>query len=275
MKNRITAAMQVWNLVKGIPTDQIKIEMAYPARLALLGSEANVDALLLRLDRERAQGSPRAYDGCDIASFVTRLSDGQTAPANEPVLNADLVAGAETELIYVLARILSDRPELSYALAGRFGAFRPLVIARLISEYSSLNAKLAGLTALPGILPYGDWLLLFTAAGDLVALTRNQMELFLKIAACYSLPPDMRQRVAEFTIVVGGAFLWRAAARQVLGLVPAGIGVAVKAAVAYGGTYAIGRAAVAYYSSGGHRATAADVRQYFKEGLKAHRPNLW
>jgi len=267
--------MRIWDLVKGIPTDQIKTEMAYPARLAVLGSEANVERLLVRLGQERAEGSARAYDGREVTSFVTRLSDGQTPPEKEPVLNADLIAGAETMLTDALARILSDRPELRYALAGHFGAFRPIVIASLITEYSSRNAKLAGLTALPGILPYGDWLLLFSAAGDMVALTRNQMELFLKIAACYGLPPDMRERVREFTLVVGGAFLWRAAARQVLGLVPAGIGVAVKAAVAYGGTYAIGRAAVAYYSSGGHRATASDVRQYFKEGLKALWPNLW
>ena len=56
-------------------------------------------------------------------------------------------------------------------------------------------------------------------------------------------------RVKELAAVVGGAFACRAAARQLVAFVPA-LGWAVKAAIGYSGTQAMGRAAIEYYEGG-------------------------
>ena len=87
------------------------------------------------------------------------------------------------------------------------------------------NAKLAVLSALPGVIPFTDVLLPATALGDMVLLTRNQVFLLLRIAAAYGQEVDLRARVRELLPVVGSAFGWRALARELLGLVPGGIGV--------------------------------------------------
>jgi hypothetical protein len=50
--------------------------------------------------------------------------------------------------------------------------------------------------------------------------------------------------------VIGGAFLWRTAARTAIGLAPAPMAALPKAAVAFLGTYVVGQAARYYYERG-------------------------
>ncbi|MBQ9068017.1 MAG: hypothetical protein IJ131_03000, partial [Eggerthellaceae bacterium] len=56
------------------------------------------------------------------------------------------------------------------------------------------------------------------------------------------------ERIKELAGVVGGAFAFRAAARQVVSAVP-GFGWAIKGAIGYAGTQAMGRAAIAYFET--------------------------
>lgn len=267
MKSKITAAMRIWNLMRGVSTDEIGRAAGMPFTLAVAGSAANVDALIERLGREKPDASASGAPG--LSASIRRVDKGAAVAPGDLQLDADAMAGGEDAFGRALERLIDEHAHLTLALAAGVPAARPIATARLTKEYSRRNARLAGMSALPGVIPAGDWMLPFTAAGDMLVLTRNQIELFLKIAACYGLPADLTQRTREFTMVAGGAFLWRAAARQALGMVPAGIGVAVKAGVAYAGTYAIGRAAAAYYGSGGHRVGASDLRRFVREGIRA------
>ena len=79
-------------------------------------------------------------------------------------------------------------------------------------------------------------------------MTANQAKLALDIAAVYG--QDLSAwRVPELAAVVGGGFAYRAAARQLLGLIP-GIGVAIKAGMGYAGTLTTGVALRARFEMG-------------------------
>ena len=79
-----------------------------------------------------------------------------------------------------------------------------------------------------------------------------------KLAAAYGLPLDAA-RLREVAGVAASAFALRGCARQALRLLPLPA-CAVKAAVAAGGTYAVGRALMALYDREAPGAPAAPVR---------------
>ncbi len=160
-----------------------------------------------------------------------------------------------------------QHPDLRLSLARHIPAFRPAVAAQLIADASWGNAKIAVVSALPGIIPFTDILLPATAVGDMILLTKNQALLLLRIAAAYGLPVDLKARMRELLPVVGGAFGWRALARELIGLVPGGIGVAVKGSIAYAGTYTVGKAAAIFYSTG-QPLSQSRLKQLYRDSLK-------
>ncbi len=103
----------------------------------------------------------------------------------------------------------------------------------------------------------GVGLVMFIPGADLPIMTLNQAKMLLQIAAAYGEPMSV-DRVKELAAVVGGAFACRAVARQVVAFVPA-LGWAVKAAIGYTGTQAMGRAAIEYFEGGGNIAGLAGV----------------
>ena len=76
----------------------------------------------------------------------------------------------------------------------------------------------------------------------------NQLRLVLRLAQAYG-ADGVRERLPELTATVGAAFGLRAVARELLDLVPIA-GWALKGAVAYGGTRALGEAACQRFASG-------------------------
>ena len=128
----------------------------------------------------------------------------------------------------VAARIAARAGERAYALARELPALRPHVARSLVRSYARKNALLGAAIFIPG--------------ADLPVLTVNEMRMVRRIADAYG----VEQQQARFLMLVGvaGAGLgFRAIARTALGIVP--FALPVKAAVAYGGTQAIGRAAIA------------------------------
>ncbi|MEG1831071.1 MAG: hypothetical protein RR204_04575 [Raoultibacter sp.] len=95
----------------------------------------------------------------------------------------------------------------------------------------------------------GVGLVLFIPGADMPVMTLNQAKMLLQIAAAYGQPLGV-ERVKELAAVVGGAFACRAVARQLVAFVPA-LGWAVKAAIGYTGTLAMGRAAIEYFEADG------------------------
>lgn len=156
---------------------------------------------------------------------------GVTAGESLPyVLDTDLVTVSPGERLPVaeIARMLAAQlGNAGPALAARLPVIREAVVDDLIRAAARQNAAIAAAVWVPGV--------------DLPILTLNQARLVLRIAVAHGHEID-RSRLPELAGVVGAGFGLRAAARQLLGVVPVA-GWAAQGAIAYGGTKAIGEAA--------------------------------
>ncbi len=261
-------AWQVWSLVKGLNVSEIADAAERPFHLALIGLPDHTDLLAARLALETAALGDRGSAGpADISGFVQSYRAEADVPVDSLMLEAQTLTGSEPELAATLTGMAAAHPDLRLSLARHIPAFRPAVATLLINEAAKENAKLAMLSALPGVIPFTDFLLPATALGDMILLTKNQGLLLLSVAAAYGKEVDLKARTRELLPVAGSAFGWRMAARQLIGLVPGGVGVAVKGAVAYAGTYTVGRSAQVYYSTG-QALSAPRLQQVYRDALQ-------
>jgi uncharacterized protein (DUF697 family) len=157
-------------------------------------------------------------------------------------------------------------PERRIALARQSPAMRPGVFHAVIEDTARANAGYAFSTGLAEIVPILDIPL---NIGDMIVLSKNQLMMSYRIALAAGRTGEPRELVAEIVGVLGGGLLFRQVARQLVGLLPV-IGLVPKVAVAYGGTWAIGKAVVVW-ATGGGRLTAARLRQLSREGLERGR----
>ena len=265
---QVGGAMRLWTIFKSLNLQDIAAAAEHPFHLALIGTEGHADLLMARLALESAAPRDLGLQGpADIRPYAARYADRDAAPPGSLLLDADALTADEAHLAAALAQIVAAQPDLRLALARHVPAFRPAVVACLISEAARDNAKIALLSALPGIVPAAAFLLPATALGDMVLLTKNQILLLLRIAAAYGKDMDLRARTRELLPVVGSAFGWRAAARELIGLVPGGIGLLVKGCIAYAGTYTVGKAAAVYYSTG-HTLSPSRLRQLYNDAFR-------
>ncbi|HXK14691.1 MAG TPA: DUF697 domain-containing protein [Gaiellaceae bacterium] len=151
-----------------------------------------------------------------LATDLVRVPPGQGFPVDE--------------IAHAVARKLG---ESGTALAARLPSLRRAVCDELIRSFSKKNAIVAAAIFIPGV--------------DMPVLTLNQARLVLRIALAYGQEID-KQRAVELLGVVGAGFGMRAVARELLDFVPVA-GWAVKGAIAYTGTRAIGEAAVRYFEA--------------------------
>jgi uncharacterized protein (DUF697 family) len=137
-----------------------------------------------------------------------------------------------------VVRLIAERAdERAYMWAARLPVLREAVVEHTIEKFARQNGVLGVAIFIPG--------------ADMPALTLNQVRMVFHIAAAYGEEID-RERAVEILAVIGAGFGLRAVAREALGFVP-GVGWAVKGAVAYAGTKALGKAAAAYFEAGGQR----------------------
>jgi uncharacterized protein (DUF697 family) len=136
------------------------------------------------------------------------------------------------EIAHAVARKLGED---GTALAARLPVLRRAVCDELIRTFARKNAIIAAAIFIPGV--------------DLPVLTLNQARLVLRIALAYGQEID-KDRGLELLAVLGVGFGLRTVARELLDLVPVA-GWAVKGAVAYAGTRALGEAAVRYFEARG------------------------
>jgi uncharacterized protein (DUF697 family) len=148
--------------------------------------------------------------------------------------------------------VLHGEDELSLALSRQFLAFRKPVIDGIIQSIARENALFAIATALPNILPsmielpwaFGEF------ASDTAFLTANQIRMaFLIGAACGEDIGFSNQKGAVISII-GSAFGWRALARELAGKIPLGEGLIPKGAIAYAGTFVVGKAIQRFHNGG-------------------------
>jgi len=167
--------------------------------------------------------------------------------------------------------LLQARPAWRIALARHFPAFREPVADRLIADISRINAQFSLLSAIPNAFPgLPPWMLPVTAPADILMLTKNQMLLVLRLAAVYGLDVTPKRRLTELIPTLGTGFGWRAIARQLVGLVPGGVGAAMKGTIAFTGTWVAGKAAQQYFRSG-YQPTREQMRVLYEEAAERAR----
>src|SRR6266545_4383754 len=142
-----------------------------------------------------------------------------------------------------LDEIVRGDDELALPLARRFPVFRKPLTDQIVRSVARENACFALATALPNVVPnlielpwaIGEF------ASDTAFLTMNQMRMaFLVAAACGRDVGYVEQKI-EILSIAAGALGWRAIARELARKIPLGGGLIPKAAIAWAGTYVIGK----------------------------------
>lgn len=177
----------------------------------------------------------RALDIAVVTLEVERPGAAAAGIVRQPL--DDFLTGTDADVLVrnELGRWLADRlPKKRLALAAGFEFLRRSVSDEYVKSTAWQNALIGGVTIIPG--------------ADMPLMTGNQAKMVLQIAAAYGQKLDT-ERARELLAVVGGAFVFRAIARQLLDFVP-GFGWALKAGVGYTGTIAMGKAAIAYFEDG-------------------------
>jgi uncharacterized protein (DUF697 family) len=166
--------------------------------------------------------------------------------------------------------VLAHRPDLLIPLGRRLPGFRPAAAELVIRSVSRVNTEFAVLSSVSSIVPILAPLFPVFAGADVFVLTKNQVMLIFRLAAIYGEELDIKARLREILPVVGGALGWRTLARELAGVLPGALGLPVKAAIAYSGTYATGRAAQMFFDEG-RRPTKAEMRRIYDESARQAR----
>jgi hypothetical protein len=104
-------------------------------------------------------------------------------------------------------------------------------------------------------------------ASDTMFLTANQMRMAFQIAAACGSEPGFARQKGELLTIGAGAFGWRAIARELVSHIPLGGGLIPKGAIAYAGTYVVGKGLEFYYY-GSRQPTPEDRKRLYQEGLE-------
>lgn len=243
--------------------EEIRAQARQERPLVVAGARELAGALRRELTRGGVASAVREQGPLEGAAAVVFVAAGPLAESDERLLReaeraripiVAVVAGREgaepvripyalaTDVVRVppgtglpipeIARRLARRlGERGTPLAARLPVLRRAVCEELIARISRQNALIGAGGFLPG--------------HDLPALTLNQIRLVLRIADAHGFEID-RERLPEVLGVIGGGYGFRALARRALGAIPVA-GWALKGAVAYGGTRALGEAALRYF----------------------------
>ena len=150
-------------------------------------------------------------------------------PATDAVWVAD---GGAFPLQAIAAAIAARLGEHGAPLAARVPLLRRAVSDQLVASFARKNGMLAAAVWIPG--------------ADLPFLALNELRLVLRLAQAHGASGDVRERLPELAATIAAGFGLRAIARELLDSV-SGAGWAIKGAVAYGGTRALGEAARVRY----------------------------
>jgi uncharacterized protein (DUF697 family) len=154
------------------------------------------------------------------------------------VLATDVVsvdAGQAFPLETIARAVAARLGEHGAPLAARVPLLREAVSEQLVASFARKNGILAAAIWIPG--------------ADLPVLALNEFRLVLRLAQAHGAAGEVRDRLPELAATLCAGFGLRALARELLDLAP-GAGWALKGAIAYGGTRALGEAARMRFSLG-------------------------
>jgi len=199
------------------------------------GVPEHVEALVHTLGDEVAADDERVLKLAHRARIPTLVvAAGRRVPEQIPfVLATDVVRvepGHGFPLDEVAAALAAKLGEHATSLARRLPVLRDAVCEHLVRSFARKNGLIGAAVFVPGV--------------DFPILTLNQIRLVLRICAAHGLPVDS-SRVPEILATVGAGLGFRTVARELLEAIPVA-GWALKGAIAYGGTKAVGEAALRY-----------------------------
>lgn len=177
--------------------------------------EAEYD-LVERLHRSGARVIV-CYNGMDAGGKQgAGLKDMGLLPDVEKVIidaaNRESVLGS---LVPVVLRVCKG---MEIPLARRFALFREVVCRKLIDEACMMNSVYSFTT---GLAEMNIILNVPLNVADVIVLTKNQALMSYKISLAMGMAADWKETAPKLAAVVGNAFLWRQAARSLVGLIPA------------------------------------------------------
>jgi hypothetical protein len=201
------------------------------------------DFLLAGLSPARRQDSSRAL--VRSTGDINIYDENVIAPAGGLIYRA-----GRPKLLVESA--LSRYPNFGMPLARSFSPFRDPFVEKVIASTSRENTMFSLATALPDVIPSLIELPWAVAefASDTAFLTMNQIRMSFQIAGASDREVGYMEQKSEIAALIGGAFGWRAIARQIVGKVPFGGGLIGKAAIAYAGTKVVGLSLDKFYSVG-------------------------
>ncbi|MCU1234330.1 MAG: hypothetical protein JWP63_2297 [Candidatus Solibacter sp.] len=168
-----------------------------------------------------------------------------------------------------VAEILKDKNDLAIALARQFPAFRRPVVEQIIHSVARENALFTIATALPNIVPNLielPWAL-GEFASDTAFLTTNQVRMAFQIAAACGKEVGLAEQKGTVFGIVGSAFGWRALARELVSHIPLGGGLIPKGAIAYAGTFLVGKS-LEFMLVQDRQHTNEERERLYQEGLE-------
>lgn len=294
----------LWRVVRDVDLDRIRTDARTPFEILVVSEdpvlaervragigavgEGRVHPYVAVVDVEHLRQHPVSPLLVVIASATPELSPGLTS-ADEQCIRANwprltLIVGPDTpearaRRVGEQARVVVDDPlvlpravlqtimdliegDVRLAVASALPVFRPVVTDAIVDETAKANATFAVTTGIAETVPVLNVPL---NLGDMVVLTKNQLIMGFKIALAAGRDGEPRSMLAEILGVIGGGILFRQIARQLVGLVPVA-GLLPKVAIAYAGTYAMGRALSAWALHGA-AVTPESVGRYAGDGM--------
>ncbi len=224
------------------PGTRLVIDSAADAVVAIAGSGRMGMAEQLEATRERSIPVVVVALAEDRDEVAERLNH----PYRDTLADTDPDHLIEEELGEWLVEHVSGK---RLAMASNFAFMRRAVSEEAVRSTAFQNALIGGIAIIPG--------------ADMPLMTANQAKMIMQIAAAFG-EEIGSERIKELAAVVGGGFALRAVARQTLAFVPV-FGWAVKGGFGYGGTMAVGFAAIKYFENGADLSQVterfADMRQ--------------
>ena len=211
------------DLVRGGDASAVRIGAPAGAALYVHIATGDDEAALKGARRARVPVVAIVFDDEELpfvrATDVVQVGPGEPLPVDE--------------IVEAIAAKLRDD---GAPLAARLPVLRGPVCKRIVASFARKNGFVGAAVFVPG--------------ADLPVLALNEVRMLLLLDQAYGLELDPRDRIPEIVATLGAGFGLRAAARELLDLVPVA-GWAVKGGVAYAGTRALGEAAVLRLQRGG------------------------
>lgn len=239
---------EIRKIASGLDPGEIRAAAARPLRIGLA---ATSEEAFQGMERFLCTGIADEDALAHAAGIINRVELANAADCDVVLCEANSTLGPlpgkgyrfhPRDPLWTVEAIIEAQRDLELALARNFPAFRKPVAEKIIHRISTENALFALVSALPNVVP--NFLEVPWAVGefatDTAFLTMNQVRMALQLAAAHGRPVGYAEQKLQIASIAGGAFGWRALARELVGKIPLGGGLIPKAGIAFAGTWILG-----------------------------------